>query len=95
MFFCPECDFESFEGGRCPQCHITLAKHEDEDVEQDEATQAADGEDQQDLSQPHEKNFQRMYAFGSGRVPAHLCVAASAEQGAFDKEMSQTRISYL
>ena len=44
MFYCSECDYESPEGGRCPQCNVPLVNGEnldsdftgDEEVTEDE-----------------------------------------------------------
>ncbi len=33
MYFCPECNFESPQGGRCPQCNKTLL-NDDEDFDE-------------------------------------------------------------
>lgn len=39
MYFCPECDYQSDELGRCPQCNLSLVADEDHhnnDGDQDE-----------------------------------------------------------
>ena len=28
MHFCPECDYQADEGGRCPQCNLPLVSDE-------------------------------------------------------------------
>lgn len=37
MYFCPECDYQSDEMGRCPQCNLSLVSDEDNSSDDDES----------------------------------------------------------